>query len=143
MLRRSQLLLFAALCAFAHGAQPSGQAPAVNWVLPLFSKEGYRVMTLRGSEARPIEGNRLSVTNLNITAFSGDEAARVTTVLLSPEALYDPQTKLASGTRTVRVIRDDVEATGTSWTYDPAQKHVTLDGEVRIVLNFEIKNLLQ
>src|SRR4051794_37849917 len=31
-------------------------APAVNWVLPIFTdKEGYRSMTLRGSEVRPSE----------------------------------------------------------------------------------------
>src|SRR5689334_23166382 len=46
--------------------------PAKNWVLPLFSdKEGYRVMTLRGSEAHSVGANRIDITDLNITSFSG------------------------------------------------------------------------
>lgn len=147
MRRRTQFLLFVLAGVLAHGAQPAASgptpAPAENWVLPLFSREGYRTMTVRGSEARPLQGNRLGVTDLNLTVFSGDAATRVTTILLSPNAVYDQQARRASGTRTVRVLRDDVEATGTRWTFDQAQKRVTLDGDVRIVLNFEIKDLLQ
>lgn len=140
MRRRTHFLLFAAACVVARAQTP---APAENWVLPLFSREGFRTMTLRGSEARPAPGNRIGVTNLNITLFSGDAATKVTTVLLSSSAIFDPQARRATGEKSVRIVREDLEATGTTWTYDDTQKRVTLDGDVRIVFNAEIKDLLK
>jgi hypothetical protein len=99
-------------------------APAVNWVLPLFTdKEGYRLMTLRGSEARPA-GETLAVEDLSVTTFSGTAEAQVETILLSPDAVFDPKTNTASGASTVRLIRDDIEVTGRGWTYDHRAKKV-------------------
>lgn len=141
MKRFSALLVFAAC-----GLLPRGDAaaPANNWVLPIFSdKEGYRVMTARGSEAGQNSDKSYTVTDLNITVFAGDATGRVETIFLSPLARFTPKDKLATGDKTVRVIRDDLEATGTRWVYNHAQKHVTLDGNVRIVFNAEIKDLLK
>ena len=142
-MRRVPLALFVLACVFAQAQSPS-TAPAVNWALPIFTdKEGFRSMTLRGSAANIAPNDGVAVTDLNITVFSGDAAARVTTVFLSPAATFYPKTKQATGTKAVRIVRDDLEATGTTWTYDHAQKRVTLDGNVRIVLNLEIKDLLK
>ncbi|MEY4940446.1 MAG: hypothetical protein RIQ93_2181 [Verrucomicrobiota bacterium] len=119
-------------------------APATNWVLPIFTdKEGYRSLTARGSEVRQVEKDIITVTDLSITVFSGDAASRVETILLSPLASFHPKTNRAGGDKFVRVVRDDLEATGTSWTYDHARKHVTLEGDVRIVFNAEVKDLLK
>jgi hypothetical protein len=119
-------------------------APAKNWVLPIFTdKEGFRSMTLRGSEARAINSDRFDVADLNITVFSGDAAAHVDTMFLSPAASFFQNEKLARGEKSVRVIRDDLEASGQRWVYDHAEKKVSLDGRVRIVFHAEIKDLLQ
>ena len=88
---------------------PATTAPAKNWILPLFTdKEGFRSMTLRGSEVRPVGNTRVDVTDLNITVFSGDAAARVDSLLLSPQASFYPKENRASGEKSVRFIRDDV-----------------------------------
>jgi len=119
-------------------------APAKNWVLPIFTdKDGFRSMTLRGSEARAISADQFDVADLNITVFSGDAAAHVDTMFLSPAASFFQNEKLARGEKSVRVIRDDLEAAGTRWTYDHAEKKVSLDGRVRIVFRAQIKDLLQ
>jgi len=137
----------AALAARAQSparSEPAAGPPAKNWVLPLFTdKEGFHSMTLRGSEVRAIGSDRLDVADLNITVFSGDETAHVDTMLLSPQASFFQNDKRASGEKTVRVIRDDLEASGQRWTYDYAQKKVSLDGRVRIVFHAELKDLLQ
>lgn len=147
-MRRAPLSLLAvfAVCGLAQAQPPAptpAPAPAVNWVLPLFSREGFRTMTLRGLEARPAAANRIGVTDLNITVFSGDAAAKITTILLSSSAIFDPQARRATGEKSVRILRDDLEATGTTWSYDEAQKRVTLTGDVRIIFNAEIKDLLK
>ena len=125
-------------------AEPVPGPPAKNWALPLFTdKEGFHSMTLRGTEARAVGPDRFDVVDLNITVFSGDAAAHVDSVLLSPAASFFQNDKRASGDKSVRVIRDDLNASGDRWTYDYAQKKVSLDGRVRIVFQAELKDLLQ
>jgi hypothetical protein len=138
---RSFLLLLG--CSLAAAAD--APAPAVNWTLPLYTdKEGYHSMTLRGSEVRPVgNSDAIAVADLNVTVFSGDAAAEVETLLLSPSAIFYPKEKRASGSASVRVIRDDFEARGTRWSYDHERKRVTLDGDVRIVFNAQLQDVLK
>lgn len=105
--------------------------------------EGYREMSVRGSEVHPAGPGEINVTDLSITVYSGDAAAHVDTMLLSPSASFFTKANRASGDKTVRLLRDDLEASGTRWTYDQAQKKVSLDGRVRIVFIAELKDLLK
>lgn len=124
-------------------ADSTATAPAINWVLPLFSdKEGHRTMTLRGTEVRP-EGKTIAVTNLSITTFSGDAKAEVDSILLSPRAVFLPKENRASGSQTVRFIQDEVEVTGTHWTYEHASKKVSLRENVRVTINAKLNDILK
>ena len=124
-------------------APATTSVPAVNWVLPLFTdKEGWRTMTLRGSDVRQGK-DHLAVTDLSITVFSGDAAAKVDTILLSPDAQYYPKQNRAAGAKQVRVIRDDMEVTGHGWNYDHAAKKVSLDNNVRVVFRAQLNDILK
>jgi hypothetical protein len=128
---------------FLQGGEPPPPAPAVNWVLPLFTeKEGHRSMTLRGSEVRPI-GRSIAVTDLHITIFSGDASAQVDTVLLSSDAVFSPKENLARGDKGVRLIRDDVDVTGVGWTYDHTTKKVSLQHNVRVTFRAQLNDILK
>jgi lipopolysaccharide export system protein LptC len=139
------LAAFVALAAAGRAAEPTpAAAPALNWVVHVFSdKEGYRVLTARGAEARAQTNDNVLVTNLSITVYTGDATAQVETVFLSPLATFSAKTNRASGDQSVRVVRDDFEATATKWNYDHARKHVTLEGDVRIVINADLPSLLK
>lgn len=100
-------------------------------------------MTLRGAKASFPLTDQVDVVDLNLTIYSGDATNQVETVILSPAATFLPKQNLARGEAGVRVIRDDLEATGIHWTYDHAQKKVSLTGRVRIVFNAEFKSLLK
>lgn len=137
----------AGLCLRAQAPAPAPPAvasvPAMNWVLPLFTdKEGWRTMTLRGTDVRQAK-DHLAVTDLSITVFSGDAAAKVDTILLSPDAQYYPKENRATGAKAVRVIRDDIEVTGNGWNYDHAAKKVSLDNNVRVVFRAELNDILK
>jgi len=144
----SLLFSFAVLACAAARAQaptptPAGPAPGQNWVLPIFTdKEGFRSMTLRGSEVRP-SGKNIAVTNLNITIFSGDEKAQVDSILLSPAALFLPKEQRASGDSFVRFIRDDIEVTGAGWAYDHVSKKISLEHNVRVTFRSQLKDILK
>src|SRR5437660_1643952 len=110
--RGSTAILLLRLAPFAglHAAETSAviTAPASNWVLPIFTdREGYRTMTLRGSEASTTAARNIQVTNLSIFVFSGDAAAHVDSVLLSPAATFYPKMNRAAGDQSVRLVRDD------------------------------------
>ncbi len=133
---------FSLLLGGGEAAAPAS-APAVNWVLPLFSdKEGHRTMTLRGTEVRP-SGKTVTVTNLNITTFSGDAAAKVDSILLSPLAVFSQKENRASGDQTVRFIQDDIEVTGSRWSYDHATKKVSLQENVRVTFSAKLNDILK
>jgi hypothetical protein len=120
-------------------------APAVNWVLPLFTdKEGHRSMTLRGTEVRPA-GKNIAVTDLLITVFSGDAAARVESMLLSQQAVFYPKENRATGDGSVRLINDDAEITGTGWSYEHGEqvKKVSLRQNVRIIVRAQLNDILK
>ena len=141
LLRPLCLLAYCSLAGAAIGA--TTMAPASNWMSSLFTKENCHSMTLRGSRASFPAGGEINVVNLNLTAFSGDATNRVETVILSTAATVLPNQNLAHGDQGMRLIRDDLEATGTQWTYDHAHKKVSLHGRVRIVFNAELRNLIK
>jgi len=139
------LLIFALLtCTLARAQAPAtAAAPAINWVLPLFTdKEGFRSMTLRGTEVRPA-GKTIAVTDLSITIFSGDAKASVDSILLSPQAIFLPKEQLARGDHSVRFIRDDIEVTGFGWAYDHAAKKVSLQQKVRVTFRAQLNDILK
>jgi hypothetical protein len=141
---RPRLILLLVSCSLLPGGEPPAPAPAVNWMLPIFTdKEGYRSMTLRGSEVRPQNSGAIAVTDLNITIFSGDAAARVDSILLSPAATFYPRENRATGEKSVRFIRDDIEVTGVGWTYDHAAKKVSLHSNVRVTFSAQMDDILK
>ena len=134
-------LFLAPFCLLLGGDIPP--APAVNWVLPLFSdKEGFRSMTLRGSEVRPV-GKNIAVTDLSITIFSGDAKSHVDSILLSPAAIFFPKENRASGDKAVRFIRDDIDVTGVGWTYDHAGRKVSIQQRVRVTFSAQMNDILK
>lgn len=117
-------------------------APARNWVLPIFTNEGYRSMTLRGDEVHPVGSDRIEVVNINIAVFSGNAAARPTSILLSPKATFFPRENRASGPSWVRLIRDDGEITGEDWSYEQAGEKVSIRRHVHVVFKEVLKDIL-
>ncbi len=118
-------------------------SPAKNWVLPLFTKEGYHSMTLRGAEVHPISSDRIDVIDLNISIFSGDEAAQVRTILLSPNATFYPRENRATGPDAVRLIRDDGEITGEDWTFEQAGEKVSIHRHAHVAFKEQLTDILK
>jgi hypothetical protein len=117
--------------------------PAKNWTLPLFTKEGYRQMTLKGSEVRPINADRIDITGLDVTVFSGGPEGKVDTVILSPQASFMINEKIAKGDQSVRMVRDDVDVTGLGWTYFYNEKKVLIFHNAHVVFHSGLPQLLK
>jgi hypothetical protein len=49
----------------------------------------------------------------------------------------------ASGDQTVRFIQDDIEVTGSRWTYDHTAKKVSLQENVRVTFSAKLNDILK
>lgn len=117
--------------------------PASNWTLPLFTKEGYRQMTLRGNFVHPVDSDRVDIVGMNFTVFSGGAEAKVDSVLLSPGATFMINERIASGAGTVRLIRDDIDVTGEQWTYYGKEKKVLIMRKAHVVFHAALPDILK
>ena len=142
-------LVAAALSGGAAAQDTPATAPAKNWVLPLFTTEGHHWMTLRGTEVRPIDADRIDVMELNMTIFSGDAAARIVSVMLSPAATFFPRENRVQGAQSLRVLRfrDNgeivAEITGEEWTFAPAREKVSIRRNAHVVFKEQLTNILK
>jgi hypothetical protein len=133
-------LLAGALC----WAQESTIAPpAKNWTLPLFTREGYRQMTLKGAEVRPVTSDQVDIGGLDVTVFSGGPEAKVDTVILSPAATFMINERVARGDQSVRLVRDDVDVTGVGWTYYYNEKKVLIAHNAHVVFHSGLPDILK
>jgi hypothetical protein len=117
--------------------------PAHDWTLPMFTKEGYRQMTIRGDEVHPVSSDRVDITRMNVTVFSGKPDAKIDSVLVSPKATFLLNEKIAKGAGAVHLVRDDVEVSGEGWTYIYNEKKVLISQHAHIVFHTALPDLLK
>jgi hypothetical protein len=129
---------------FPAGAQDiASSPPARNWTLPLFTKEGFRELTIRGDEVHPVSSERVDITGMTVTVFSGNAEAKVDSVLLSPEATFLITQKVAHGDGAVRLVRDDLEVTGEQWSYLYNEKKVIISKHAHVVFHSALPDILK
>ena len=122
---------------------PATLPPGLQWKLPLFTKEGFRSMSLRGDRVVPVGSSRIDVDNIEIMVFSGDKKQTVTTILLSPRASYFVKTAEVNGSGEVRVIRDNGEISGENWHYKRLGEKISIHRNARVVFKEQITNMLR
>lgn len=142
-LRAAAALALASLAASLAAQDLQVAPPAKNWTLPLFTKEGYRQMILKGDVVHPVNQDRVDIVGVNFTVFSGGPDARVDSVLLSPQATFMINERVAQGSQTVRLVRDDIEVKGEDWTYYYNEKKVLIGRNAHVVFHAALPNILK
>ncbi|MFI5357985.1 MAG: hypothetical protein ACHQ4G_11690 [Opitutales bacterium] len=135
------LFLLGPIMASASPAFTS-HTPVDNFRLPTFTKDGRRSMLIQGSEAI-VAAEHIDLVNLNLTLFKGDAHNTVETVILSPAATAEPATETVHGSGFVRMVSNDLEVTGTGWTYDHRLKKVSLAAHARVVFHAQLPDILK
>jgi hypothetical protein len=141
-----RILAAAALLASALGLAAQDVAvgpPATNWTLPLFTREGYRQMTLRGDVVRPIDSDRVDIVGMDFTVFGGGPDAKIDSVILSPVATFMINERTAKGAGAVRLVRDDIEVTGEEWSYSYIEKKVLIMRKAHVVFHAALPDMLK
>lgn len=140
---RLPLLLLFAVPLLAQSPRITAPAPARNYTLSLFSDQGYHSMHVRGAAAEARSGGRIALTDLTLSIYTGDASRTVETVILSPQAVLEPDAEVVAGPSLVRLIRDDLEVTGEDWSYDHRAKKILIQRNARIVFHAEVADLLK
>ena len=140
------LLLFtvATLCSAAEDLSKS--APVKKFRLPTFNQEGYRTSFLEGDEAIIVSSQQIDVKEMHYSLFSGEENNVLETTLLAPVAtvrVLERNHIKVEGTGSVRLIRDEVDATGDNWTYDHANKRLLIRKNVHVIYRAVLKDFLK
>jgi hypothetical protein len=140
----SSLFAVGLLAAAPATPPPAGGAAAVNQsTLQTFTPEGYRHMLLRATTMK-VTRERVDMTGMNLSIFTGDAAERIDKILLSPEATLLTDENVAQGDKSVRLILgDELEATGTKWVYRDKEKRISLDGNVRVLFRARLQDILK
>lgn len=118
-------------------------APVINFTIPTFTREGCRLWLLRGAEGVYVNETQLNVVDLNLTVFAGDASNRVESIFLSPLAVALIDEDRVRGPKTLRLITDDLDATGEDWLYDHRQKKVSIHQNVRVVFHARLNDILR
>jgi len=134
-------------------------APIVDFRLPVFNEQGFRIWELRGSEAiYDIEAKRAEITGLRLRVFSGDDREIVENILESPLAIVQIEegSRTASGPGLIRMVglerERGFEVRGEDWTFTettPAEagaektKIVVIRKNVVVTFAHDIGNILR
>lgn len=138
------LLAILGLQGKASASPLEAAAPLKGVKIPIFTAQGYRDLMLAGEEARLINADRYDVSQMHLTFFSGTAEEKIDTIIISRQASFFPSKKIATGTQGVRLIQEGVgEMSGDRWSYDDAQKKVVIEGRVKVIFQYQIKDILK
>lgn len=137
------IVLFAA--AAAPVPPDSGAIPTagLNFNLKAFTAKGHLDFFLSGSRAAKTGTDRYEVTDMRLVRYKGDASNAIDTIVLAPNAGYQEDKKVASGTAGVRLIRDDLEVSGERWTYDQLGESLVVENKVEVTIHAVLPSLLK
>lgn len=152
-------LLVAAAALLLAGATPPviPTAPIVDFRLPVYNEEGFRIWELRGSEAiYDPEAQRAEIKGLRLKVFSGDDRALVENTVDSPLAIVLVKERSISGPGMIHLVGAErgreFDVRGEDWTYQetlpgPDQpqkiKSVVIRRDVVVTFSEDIGNILR
>ncbi len=133
-------------CAFATAfatAQMVPDAPVINFRLPMFGDDGYRIWDLRGKQGLYVNENRVDVVDMHLLVYSKEVPNLVETEILSPRASMLIQENRAVGDQTITVLGDNFEVRGQRWSWDGDENRVVIDERVKVTFFEELSGIIQ
>lgn len=120
-------------------------APIKLFEYPIFGDGLVRTGFIKGDEVHYVSESQFDVGNMNLMAYVKGDPTRIDTVLIAPAAsvLIKDDKVMVRGDKSMRIVRDDLDASGQKWSYDHARKVVVIEGNVHVILRAELKDILK
>jgi hypothetical protein len=118
-------------------------APVKDFRLPAFDKAGKRTSFMKAGEALFVSPVQIDVKDMQFTLFTKDGTGAFDSVLLAPSATFLTDQQTVSGQDTVRLLRANIEVTGSQWSYNHAEKRVLIGNNVKVTFQDELSDIIK
>ena len=124
-------------------AQIIPDAPVIDFKLPMFGDNGYKIWDLQGDEGRYINAGRIDVINLKLRVFSGDESLTLDTTIESPKAIMLVRRNRALSNEPIRMVGSNYEIMGTDWVWEGSNRTLAVKKNVRVNFQDTLTDILK
>lgn len=124
-------------------AQIIPDAPVIDFKLPMFGENGYKIWELQGDEGRYVNAGRIDVINLKLRVYSGDESLALDTTIESPKAIMLVRRNRALSNDSIRMLGANYEIMGTDWIWEGSNRTLSVKKNVRVNFNDTLTDILK
>lgn len=117
--------------------------PVVRFRLPLFNEQGHRTWFMRGERGIYESESQIRIEEMRLSQYSGDVEDRRIAVLTSDEAIFHLNTNTAYGPGELAIESDNFTARGEDWIWQGDEKQITLNRDVRVVIQAQIGDIIR
>ncbi len=124
-------------------AQIIPDAPVIDFKLPMFGENGYKIWDLQGDEGRYINAGRIDVINLKLRVYSGDESLALDTTIESPKAIMLIRRNRALSNASIRMLGSNYEIMGSDWIWEGSNRTLKVKKNVRVNFQDRLTDILK
>ena len=124
-------------------AQIIPDAPVIDFKLPMFGENGYKIWDLQGDEGRYINAGRIDVINLKLRVYSGDESLALDTTIESPKAIMLVRRNRALSNASIRMLGSNYEIMGSDWICEGSNRTLKVKKNVRVNFQDRLTDILK
>ncbi len=118
-------------------------APVLDFKLPMFGQNGYKIWELHGREGRYINEERIDVVDLSLRLYSGDEELQVHTTIESPSATMLVQQSRAEGKSKIKITGNQFQIDGENWQWEGKTRTVKVNKNVQVSFQQRLAGILK
>ena len=124
-------------------AQIIPDAPVIDFKLPMFGENGYKIWDLQGDEGHYINAGRIDVINLKLRVYSGDESLTLDTTIESPKAIMLVRRNMALSDASIRMFGSNYEIMGSDWIWEGSNRTLKVKKNVRVNFQDRLTDILK
>ena len=124
-------------------AQIIPDAPVIDFKLPMFGENGYKIWDLQGDEGRYINAGRIDVINLKLRVYSGDESLKLDTTIECPKAIMLIRRNRALSNASIRMLGSNYEIMGSDWIWEGSNRTLKVKKNVRVNFQDRLTDILK
>lgn len=99
----------------------------------MFGENGYRIWELTGDEGRYLTSEKIQVSDMKLTVFSGTEASLVENRIESPLATLFITKNIAIGEGPIQIISERYRVEGQRWFWDGKSRSVVVSRNAQVI----------
>lgn len=123
--------------------QLSPDAAVIDFRLPVFADNGYRVWDLRGERGLLLDEDTIAVEGAELRVFEPVEEQPLQAVFTSPRALFRPDQQIAEGDGAILIESGTHRIEGKDWTWRGESSELEIREAVEVIYAGSLGNVLQ